>query len=368
MQILSLEYEDKLRRWKLEQMDFRLLTLIVGASGVGKTQVLQAVGYLKLIASGASFSGVKWNVKFQTLSGVIFRWYGEFSTDADIKNGNVNASRIIEEGLHSNGQRVIERENGVILFNNEQTITLPHERSVLDMLRENPVVSDAYTALGQIRFTQSNNWKMPSGLLFGPGPAFNLDQYNSLEEVQSSNESLLAKLYLLNRTEPDLFSQWRSQCKSVFPFIEDIRVKADRYQEGEGVDVTVEIKEYGVDQWISEYHLSSGMHRTLLQIAELYLIPSGSLILIDEFENSLGVNCIDEVMDLILGSQKLQFIITSHHPYIINGISSANWKMLTRSGGVVKAHDVEDLGFGKSKHQAFMQLINLDEFSEGVNV
>jgi hypothetical protein len=30
-------------------------------------------------------------------------------------------------------------------------------------------------------------------------------------------------------------------------------------------------------------------------ISELYLCADGTLILIDEFENSLGINCIEEV-------------------------------------------------------------------------
>nr|WP_293102352.1 hypothetical protein [Okeania sp. SIO2F4] len=52
--------------------------------------------------------------------------------------------------------------------------------------------------------------------------------------------------------------------------------------------------------WILSPHISSGMLKTLMYISELYLSPEGSVILIDEFENSLGVNCLDSVTDLIL--------------------------------------------------------------------
>lgn len=38
-----------------------------------------------------------------------------------------------------------------------------------------------------------------------------------------------------------------------------------------------------------------------------------------EFENGLGVNCIDVLAEILLSERKdLQFIITSHHPKIIN--------------------------------------------------
>ena len=50
-----------------------------------------------------------------------------------------------------------------------------------------------------------------------------------------------------------------------------------------------------------------------------------SLVLIDEFENGLGVNCIDVLAELLLGERRdLQFVITSHHPKIINQISNSS--------------------------------------------
>jgi len=105
----------------------------------------------------------------------------------------------------------------------------------------------------------------------------------------------------------------------------------------------------------------------LMHIAELYLCADGTVILIDEFENSLGINCIDEVTRSIVSSRRsLQFIITSHHPYIINNINFKNWKLITRKAGVVKSYDATRFISGESKHQAFTQLINLDEYVEGI--
>jgi len=109
------------------------------------------------------------------------------------------------------------------------------------------------------------------------------------------------------------------------------------------------------------------MLKTFMLISELYLSVEGIVILIDEFENSLGVNCINIISDLILGNRKLQFIITSHHPYIINKVGMEHWKIVTRKGGVVTAKDAKDFGLGKSRHEAFMQLINLDEYNEGIS-
>ncbi|MGK7938886.1 MAG: AAA family ATPase, partial [Crocosphaera sp.] len=92
-----------------------------------------------------------------------------------------------------------------------------------------------------------------------------------------------------------------------------------------------------------------------------------SLILIDEFENSLGVNCIDSVTDLICDNRNLQFIITSHHPYIINNISPGYWKIVTRKGGEVNVKTAEDFHIPSSREKAFLKLINvLEDYSEGL--
>ena len=105
-----------------------------------------------------------------------------------------------------------------------------------------------------------------------------------------------------------------------------------------------------------------------MHISELYLSTEGTVILIDEFENSLGVNCIDVVTDLLIENRELQFIITSHHPYIINKIGMEHWKIVTRKGGIVTAKDVKEFNLPKSRHQAFMQLMNLDAYREGIAV
>ncbi len=108
------------------------------------------------------------------------------------------------------------------------------------------------------------------------------------------------------------------------------------------------------------------MVRTLKHLSEIYLCAEGTVFLIDEFENSLGINCINEIMSDILNSgRQLQFIITSHHPYIINSIKYTDWKLVTRNANMINTHNVEKFNIGKSKHDAFMQLIQLEEYQTG---
>ena len=169
---------------------------------------------------------------------------------------------------------------------------------------------------------------------------------------------MLNKLAFLSN-HPEEFKVIKQWFSNIFVQVEDIKIELP----------DVYIKEKGVEAWIPYKNLSSGMRKTLNFICELYLSPPGSVMIIDEFENSLGVNCIDIIAEDFLGEERdFQFIITSHHLYIINNIPQAYWKIVTRKGGVVTVKDAQDLDLGKSKHKAFMQLINNQDFKEGIIV
>ena len=106
-----------------------------------------------------------------------------------------------------------------------------------------------------------------------------------------------------------------------------------------------------------------------MHLCRMALWPDGMVILIDEFENSLGVNCLDFVTDDLVGeSSRHQFIITSHHPYIVNRIDTRHWKIVVRDGGTVSTKDASEFGLDESRHEAFIKLMNLPLYQEGIAV
>ena len=109
------------------------------------------------------------------------------------------------------------------------------------------------------------------------------------------------------------------------------------------------------------------MYRTLSQIVTLTLADDGDVILIDEFENGLGINCIDNLADMALEPDaNIQIIMTSHHPYIINAIPFNDWRIVSRTGSNVSVNTAKDLNLGThSKHDAFMQLIQTSAYKTG---
>jgi predicted ATPase len=197
-----------------------------------------------------------------------------------------------------------------------------------------------------------------------------LTQYLSLQDIRNSDENIKTKLYLLFINEKKSFQEIVDVFIDIFPYVEDVKIdsienKTVLWHFFDGL--FIHIKEKNILHWIDELNISSGMLRAFFSLAELHLCADDTVLLIDEFENSLGINCIDQITHSILASERnLQFIITSHHPYIINNIGVSHWKIITRNGNVVTATDAEAFGIGQSKHQAFTQLINLDAYTDGI--
>ena len=197
-------------------------------------------------------------------------------------------------------------------------------------------------------------------------------KYDTLSKIQESDVDTDLKLFFASKADQKTFNIIKERFIDIFPQVEDVKVAPlDNFERGDIPEILkdypyIQIKEKGVEHWISQNRMSSGMFRTLIQLSDLYLCSDGTIYLVDEFENSLGINCIDEITNDILNSNRnLQFILTSHHPYIIDSIPYDCWKLVTRTTGIVKTHDISEYNFGKSKHSAFMQLLQLEEYQTG---
>ncbi len=373
MKIIKFRFEDKALNWRLEEMHLDTkLTLLVGASGVGKTQILKALMNLQKIAEGQSLNGIAWFIEFETLDKNHYIWEGEFETSSLIFSGYSRMFKIIYESLILNGKKIIDRTAKKIMFNGQKTPKLVQQESILYLLKEEDLVKPAYENLKKLYFNDHISlFYQMSNQTYDSIDKNLFNQYNTLTKIQESEFKTTVKLMLLSFLQDKFtFNLIKNRFISIFPTVEDIKVELGRWDfsisEGSFYQLDISIKEQGVDQWIYLPRMSWGMVRTLKQISELYLCAEGTVFLIDEFENSLGINCINEITQDILASERqLQFILTSHHPYIIDAISFANWKLVTRNASVIKTHNIDKFNIGKSRHSAFMQLIQLEEYQTG---
>lgn len=377
MKIISFSYYDKTRDWGFENLEFLKLTLLVGASGVGKTQILRALENLKKIVDGKSLNGIKWEIAFESLDNKIYNWKGEFEEKnymlPDAAVDRQEEPIILWENLFEGDCEIVTRDENGIIFRGEKTVKLAASQSVVYLLKAEPDIEMAEKGLSKIKMMETPVPDMP---IYVSEVALDLlvKTYNHRPSlINFKNTDIGFLLLITSRIKDDsLFKSIKKRYIDIFPQVEDIRIvrkisnrnlssmQADEY--------IIQIKEKGVEKWISQSDISSGMLRSLMQISEIYLCPEGSVLLMDEFKNSLGVNCIDELTNDILSvDRNIQFILTSHHPYIINNIPYQNWKIVTRKGGKVMVKSATDYRIGESKHDYFMQLLQLDEFTNGVN-
>ena len=376
MKIKKVAFWDNLREWRFEQICFSNLALLVGVSGVGKTKILEGILSLQKIANGVSLNGLAWDITFSTvnddLDDVEYRWQGEFETKKNLprilnEEDETNQFRIVREHLLMEEEIIIERTPNEIIFQGQKTPKLSPFQSVVKILNQEDDISPAYYAF--LYKIISNNSSSMDYYDLNYTAISNIQQSDILlTALKETDVPLQIKLAFICSHYSDLFNKIKRIFIQAFPQVEDIKIEAVQDEKSSFVTFPIQIKEKGVKDWVFQNNISSGMLKTLIHISELYLSPEGAVILIDEFENSLGINCIDVVTDLIVENRNIQFILTSHHPYIINNIGMEHWKIVTRKGGVVSVIDAKELNLGKSRHQAFMQLINLEEYSEGIKV
>ncbi|MFN4954426.1 MAG: AAA family ATPase [Aphanizomenon sp.] len=379
MKIHQFEYQDHEYQWKLEPVKFLPhINLLVGISGVGKTEILKAIRRLNKIANGASLNGVEWNIEFSTSDNVNYHWQGRFEghqitqiIEQELDEGEITDSknegfRILSERLYRNDIIIVERDEEKIILNGKQTPKLSLFQSVVYILNREDDIIPVKTELEKIIFVDYEKidkaWKIPISVI---------KQYenSSLKKLKESDLPTPVKLSILYRYFRQEFNKIQKLFQTIFPKVIDIKIEPFKKDKLEQLPaalsdilrdaVTINIKEKRVNDWIE--NISSGMLKTFMYISELSLSPEGAVILIDEFENSLGVNCIDSVTDLILENRDLQFFITSHHPYIINNISPAYWKIVTRTGGLVSVKNSEYFHISNSRQKAFIDLINILE-------
>ncbi len=376
MKINQITYYDHELEWRFEPIQFSDLTLLVGVSGVGKTQILQSIMNLRKIAKGSSFNGVEWKISF-CVNNKQYYWEGKFEEkkvasliieDERVEN---NKFKILQEILFINQEIIIERNEKEIIFKGKQLPKLSPFQSAVDILGEEEDISPIKNGFNKIIYSDHSTGEVVNEIYPLIYASLAREDF-TLEDIQKRNLPIQIKLALAYEHNPIFFTKIKERFIDVFLQVEDIKIEPDENNNSLSKIIAeypfIQIKEKGVNNWISQNQISSGMFRTLMHISEIYLSGKDTVILIDEFENSLGVNCIDVLTDLLLKNRNIQFIITSHHPYIINNIQMEHWKIVTRKGGIVTARDAKDFNLGKSRHQAFMQLINLSDYKEGIKV
>jgi predicted ATPase len=387
MRIEKLSYHNHVTGWQLAPVEFGSVNLLVGVSGVGKTRILEVIRSLKQIVfetpwRNQSLNGVEWDITFFTAPDLNYQWRGKFKiinnykriVDESVENKYLqieqNELTLDVEELYLNGCCITSRNDGIIKFEEQTMPKLSPSESLITIFQSEDKIIPIINGLRLIIDSQTQQRQKRS---LGSSVLNKKTEELSLSIIGNANSTLADRLRLLKINYREVFDKIKADFIEIFPQVENFRISTQqlRYQlTNKPLPVfSLELKEIGVDRWITQSNLSMGMLKTLAHITEIYLLAEGSILLIDEFENSLGVNCIDVVTELLNDRKDIQFIFTSHHPYIINKIPMQYWKIITRKGSLVTATNATDYEeLSGSRHKVFTQLLNLPAYTEGIQV
>jgi predicted ATPase len=384
MKIKSLSFSSYDREWQIETVNFKELNLLVGVSGVGKTRILQALDLICDVAKDTErkLGGVNWSIEFSHLS-KDYKWELETSKSSDetfelnLNNeafepgkAEIRYERLAE---YKDGQwtKIVSRSATESSLHEKELPKLKKTESVITLLAEEDSIAPISKAFKRFIFNETPQRAIVS-VPFDPSD-ISLSREESKEgrtsEIDRFKESAVDaptvfKGFFMQKFFPSLFEEVKETYSEIFPNVEDIRISVDQ-EFGNQYQLLLEIKEEYSESWVKQTQISSGMYRTLTCLIEVMSAPDGSVIAIDEFENSLGINCMSGLTEFILDkSPDIQFILTSHHPYIINNIPWESWQVVSRDAGSIKvkpATEIPDLDTA-SNLDKFTQLIDLLEY------
>lgn len=362
-----IEFENVETGLKIEKIDFfDDITLLVGLSGVGKTQILNAVEYTLNLALRDDIIMRPYYVNIGIeIEDDIYTWIYkiEKNDSTDIILENETEYYIKYEKLLKNQELVFERNLDSIKVVGYDKVPQPKKNeSLLSQYSEDEEFEQLISGIRKL-YSVEMELAVRGGIATDN---FNRIKARVIDLIQKDSDTsfrkfshlpVAAKIYIVKRYYEELYIKIFEAVKELFLEIEDIDVIEDKNREM----FLVAIRVYGKE--LLQNDISNGMLKTIYYIVELYTMSENSLVLIDEFENGLGVNCIDLLSEILLYERKdIQYIITSHHPKIINGIDQTRWKIIDRERMNVKNSNSDTYGIGNSQHEGYFNLINRWEY------
>lgn len=399
MRIKWIEFENKDTNFKINKTCFfENSTLLVGRSGAGKTQILEAIKTLCKIARNDSkvllniegaicfvfkeieyiwcvktktkFNKFQLNFEFPSTQAELFDYMGLTSQATFITNeilsfrsnypNDIAVDTFRPSRKYEGYYEIFKRdERNLFIHGYNKLPEINNTVSLISMYNNNDMIKNAYACVNQI-YEMSNPKQC-----FMPFNFLNKlkDDRKKLKNCKTDDDyrdcfpsyyPIPAKVELIKSTNPDLYNDLLSMFQRTFPDIDDFDVKFSRYNHQ---FLTLYFSTN--DSEIEFDALSMGMAKTFIYLLDLITISNDYVVMIDEIENGLGVNCIDDVYDSFsILRPDLQFIITSHHPYIINNVSPNSCMIVDRNKNIVSTYSAKELGIANSHHDFYDLVMN----------
>ena len=350
--------------WEFQDTKLNGVNLLVGASGSGKTRYLNLIFNISSsIVQGQPFGSGRWELIVKTDE---YEYLWEYDGGENQVQREIVARKRIDS--QEEFENLIDRTPDTFSFCGDKLPRLQRDRLGITLLKEEGKIAPLYETFSKVQIRRFHDEGLRDALSLQ-------DVSQELSNLSNSEDGILtlwkqqltlsAKMFLLREMFPEQYSLAVETFQQVFSSIK----KCDMTIQSPGQVPIFFIKEEKINRNIPVLELSSGMQKVLLIIADIITLPKGSIYIIDEYENSLGINAIDFLPEFLDDNgSDIQFLITTHHPYLINNMPMKTWRVFHRNGSSVSIKDGKEFEerYGKSKQKAFVQLIN-DPFYTGVN-
>jgi predicted ATP-dependent endonuclease of OLD family len=367
---LSPLVEDK---FVFDTVEFERVNLLVGDSGTGKTKFLNTIDnfFRQLVSNSVRWAG-NWDVDFE-INGTVYH----YQIDVEQSTKSSREKMIKKEILTNHTKELFRRENGSIIWKNKEMPKLSSDKSCFSLLEDDdilPVYNNMKKVIARRFSGDELNKNFQLGTIVSNTPENPVPSHiRNIGDLAVEPVDFHNKMYLLNKLSPKDYKKVIFLIKTAFPFIVEADVqdmiKVIPNFQGPLHTHVFSIREKNIEKWIPTNDISSGMQKLFLLILDTVLLQDSGILLIDEYENSLGINAINFLPDLIENiSDNCQFIITSHHPYIINNIPIESWRVFHRDGSNVHITNGIELKekYSQSRQEHFIQLINDPIYKGGV--
>jgi hypothetical protein len=372
MRIISYEYQDVAEaNWHFLPVTFGKMNLLVGGTSSGKSRLLDTIFDLGRFVAANEFHLGSWDLIFE-IDSRRYHWTIRSQTR---EHAQLVTSDHLFQVTPDGEIPLVDRDTDHFVFRGKDLPKLPRNQTSIRLLADEETIKPIHSGFCSIRRRHFDRDALQGAAAFSTIPynlAAQIKQKTDLDIFRDMDLTLSTTLSLLSEYFQPTYATICEHYKAIFPFITEISIR-DAAQIHPNIGLPGKaplfcIKEKSVDRWLPLEGLSSGMQKVLLILTDLYVLPNGSIYLIDEYENSLGINAIEFLPTVFLTLEKdLQLFLTSHHPYIINRVPVANWYVFHRSGSTVRIKRGEELQqkYGRSKQSAFIQLVNDPFYLEG---
>ena len=368
MHINWFEFNDATYGISIDRTYFNKINLLVGVSGAGKTIILRVLSsYIDLIRKGSSVKNecnFKMNFTVDTVSSVdTYEWSISTmqSSLVDKVTGNTAGYIVTKEELLRNGKMLFARDNNKLEISGYNSLPkIPLDKSTIAVFKDDNLFKDINKAfVSVIGLDEQKNAYIEVPKEFYD-EAFIVAKENMMSyehmALYMSLLPLVVRLGIARSVYAEKFNMYMDKLKEIFPYISDVKIRLSKSTQKYVIVLCLQD-----DVEVEQDRISSGIIKTMNVLAYLYFIAQNALIIVDEVENSLGINCLDDVIESIdcsVYEQNNQAILSSHHPYIINAVDSSKWRIVSQENGHITTKSANEVGIDSKNRDGFFELIN----------